>query len=62
MCYECACGSTTSIMSDDSITDETFERAAEGAGITVEEAKRNAFELLKTELEKIDQRARQQKA
>jgi len=49
-------------MSDDSITDETFERAAEGAGITVEEAKRNTFDLLKAELERIDRVARQQKA
>lgn len=54
MCYECACGSTTTIMSDDSITQETFERAAEGAGISVEEAMRNTLELLQTELAQRD--------
>jgi hypothetical protein len=52
MCYECACGSQTAIRSSESITDETFQRAADGAGISVEEAKRNTLELLKRELEK----------
>lgn len=60
MCYECACGSTTAIRSADSITEETFERAAEGAGISLEEAKRNTLELLKSELESKAQQARAQ--
>ncbi len=51
MCYECACGSTTAIRSAQSITDETFRKAAEGAGISVEQAKRNTLEQLKEELE-----------
>lgn len=54
MCYECACGSTTTTMSEDSITEGTFERAAVGAGISVEEAKRNSLDLLRAELEKGD--------
>jgi hypothetical protein len=51
MCYECGCGSSITVMSDDSITKETFEKAANGSGITVEQAKKNTFELLKKELE-----------
>lgn len=50
MCYECDCGKTTTVMSDDSITEKTFEKAAEGAGITVREAKENTLKLLKKEL------------
>lgn len=50
MCYECGCGSTKTTMSDDSITEETFKKAAKGAGVTVEEAKRFTLELLKKEL------------
>jgi hypothetical protein len=37
-------------MSGDSITEITFQRAAKGAGITVEQAKRATLELLKREL------------
>lgn len=51
MCYECGCGSTTTIMSDDSITNDTFEKAAKGSNITIEQAKKNTFELLKKELD-----------
>ena len=50
MCYECGCGSTKTIMSDKSITDDTFEKAAKGSGITTEQAKRNTLELLKKDL------------
>lgn len=50
MCYECACNNTMTTMSPDSITEVTFKRAAKGAGITVEQAKRNTLELLKKEL------------
>lgn len=51
MCYECGCGNTTTVMSDDSITKDTFEKAAKGSGISIEQAKRNTYELLKKELE-----------
>lgn len=60
MCYECGCGSTTTVMSEDSITDDkTFIPAAKallkaGQAKTLEEAillaKRNTFQLLKKEL------------
>lgn len=60
MCYECGCGSTTAVMSDDSITtDKTFVPAAKallksGKAKTLQEAillaKKNTYELLKKEL------------
>lgn len=50
MCYECGCGQTNTVMSDDSITEETFKKAAKGSGISVEEAKKNTLKLLKREL------------
>lgn len=50
MCYECGCNNTMTTMSGDSITEITFQRAAKGAGITVEQAKRATLELLKREL------------
>ena len=50
MCYECGCGHKNTVMSDDSITEEIFKKAAKGSGITVDKAKRNALELLKKEL------------
>lgn len=50
MCYECGCGHTNTFASDDSITDETFKKAAKGAGISVKEAMKNTLELLKKEL------------
>lgn len=50
MCYECGCGHTNTVMSDDSITEETFKKAAKGAGISVEKAKRETLKLLKKEL------------
>ena len=50
MCYECGCGHTNTVMSDDSITDETFKKAAKGAGNSVEKAKRETLKLLKKEL------------
>jgi hypothetical protein len=37
-------------MSPDSITEISFKRAAKGANITVEQAKKNTLELLKKEL------------
>lgn len=50
MCYECGCMNTMTVASPDSITEITFERAARGAGITTEQAKRYTLELLKREL------------
>lgn len=50
MCYECGCGHTNTVMSKDSITDETFKKAAKGAGVSLEQAKKNTLELLKREL------------
>lgn len=50
MCYECGCGHTNTVMSDDSITEETFEKAAKGAGISVRKAKEETLKLLKKEL------------
>jgi len=50
MCYECGCGHTNTVMSDDSITEEIFKKAATGAGISVEKAKRETLKLLKKEL------------
>ena len=50
MCYECGCDNTMTTVGADSITEITFKRAAKGAGITLEEAKRNTLELLKREL------------
>ncbi len=50
MCYECKCGKNYTIMSSDSITEETFKKAAAGAGVSLLEAKRNALKLLKKEL------------
>lgn len=50
MCYECGCDNTMTTMSGDSITEISFKRAAKGANITVDQAKRNTLELLKKEL------------
>jgi len=50
MCYECGCNNTMTTMSADSITEISFQRAAKGAGISTEEAKRATLELLKREL------------
>lgn len=60
MCYECGCGSTTTVMSDDSITtDKTFVPAAKallqgGKAKTMQDAillaKENTYKLLKKEL------------
>ncbi|MBV6517601.1 MAG: hypothetical protein L3J18_08625 [Candidatus Brocadia sp.] len=47
MCYECGCGNEDTIMSSDSITGKTFEKAAQGSGITKRQAMENTFVLLK---------------
>jgi hypothetical protein len=50
MCYECGCGNTKTIMSNDSITEDTFKKAAIGSHISLKQAKKNTFDLLKKEL------------
>ena len=59
MCYECGCGSKTAVMTDGSITEETFKKAAQGVmemgmAKTMDEAltltKRNTLKLLEKEL------------
>ena len=55
MCYECGCGDPNWKVSENSITEETFKKAAKGAKgmkISPTEAKRNTLELLKKQLEK----------
>lgn len=52
MCYECGCGSEDTVMSSNSITGKTFEKAAEGSGITKRQAMENTFALLKKMLGK----------
>lgn len=47
MCYNCGCGMPNDDMGNpQNITEETFKKAAEASGQTVEEAKRNTLELL----------------
>ncbi len=53
MCYNCGCGMPDNNMGDTrNITNKTFEEAANAAGQSVEEAKRNVLQQLKKELEK----------
>lgn len=52
MCYECGCGNTKTVMSKNSITDESSKKATEGSGITTKQAKENTLELLKKEIGK----------
>jgi hypothetical protein len=48
MCYNCGCQMPDDDMGNpDNITNKTFENAATAAGQPVEQAKRNALELLK---------------
>lgn len=51
MCYECSCDDPEYIYTPESITDETFKKAAKAAKISVKEAKWNTLKLLKRELE-----------
>jgi len=52
MCYNCGCQMPDNDMGDPkNITDKTFEDAAKASEPSVEEAKRNTVELLKSLLE-----------
>jgi hypothetical protein len=51
MCYNCGCKMPDNDMGNPkNITNKTFEEAAKAAGQSVEEAKRNALELLEKSL------------
>ncbi|MBI4009057.1 hypothetical protein HY357_02390 [Candidatus Roizmanbacteria bacterium] len=61
MCYNCGCGLPDDDMGKGhagvdphgtSITNKTFKAAAKGEGMSEEDAKKNALELLKKELMK----------
>jgi hypothetical protein len=53
MCYNCGCGKLDDNMGNPkNITKKTFEEAAKASGKKTEEAKRNAYEALKKEVEK----------
>lgn len=52
MCYNCGCEMPDNDMGDaKNLTNKTFEEAAKAAEQSVEEAKRNTLELLKSLLE-----------
>lgn len=51
MCYNCGCQMPDNDMGNSkNITNKTFEEAAKAAGQSVEEAKKNALELLQKSL------------
>ena len=51
VCYNCGCQNPDDDMgSDKNITNKTFDEAAKAWGQSVEEAKKNALELLKQEV------------
>lgn len=51
MCYNCGCGMPDDDMGNPkNITNKTFEEAAKASGQTVEQAKKEALELLKKQL------------
>lgn len=51
MCYNCGCGIADDDMGDPkNITTKTFEEAAKASGQSVEEAKKQALQLLKDEV------------
>lgn len=61
MCYNCGCGMPEDTMGQGnagldtngkSITEKTFEEAAKSQGMSIEETKKNTFELLKKTLGK----------
>lgn len=52
MCYNCGCEMPDNDMGDPkNITNKTFEEAAKAADQSIEEAKRQTLELLKSQLE-----------
>lgn len=59
MCYNCGCGISDDPMGQGSagvdkdgksITNKTFEEAAKSQGMSIEDAKKSAYRLLKQEL------------
>lgn len=57
MCFNCGCGIPDDNMGKPdaagaSLTEKTFEELAESWDMTVEEAKKNTYKLLKAQLEK----------
>lgn len=51
MCYNCGCQMPDNDMGNPkNITNKTFEEAAKASGQTIEEAKKNAVELLEKTL------------
>jgi hypothetical protein len=52
MCYNCGCKQPDDDMGNEkNITNKDFEEAARAAGQSVDEAKKNTYELLKKQLE-----------
>lgn len=55
MCYNCGCGMADDDMGDPkNVTEKTFEEAAKASGQSVEDAKKNALEILKKQLGQSD--------
>ncbi|KKP40736.1 MAG: hypothetical protein UR29_C0001G0144 [Candidatus Woesebacteria bacterium GW2011_GWC2_33_12] len=57
MCYNCGCGEPEDNMGKpdavgSSLTDKSFEELAKAWDMTVEEAKKNTYKLLKTQFDK----------
>lgn len=47
MCYNCGCQMPNNDMGqEENITNQTFEAAAEAMGMTAEESRQNAYDLL----------------
>lgn len=52
MCYNCGCGMLGNDMGNPkNIIDKTFEEAAQAAGQSTEEAKRNTLKILQKQME-----------
>lgn len=52
MCYNCGCGKLNDDMGNpENITEKTFSEAADAAGQTIEEAKRNVLHSLKGQVQ-----------
>ena len=53
MCYNCGCQDPMADMGHaDTITEQTFEKAAKASSQTIEQAKESTYELLKQQLGK----------
>ena len=56
MCYNCGCRMPNNDMGHpENITNQTFEKAAEAMGLTVERSRENALELLQAVLASKEQ-------